>query len=327
MKKSSSLKNNLTIILSFIFVAVMAAQVKAQEKAIASLAQPGYYHMILGDIEITALSDGTIPQDLNALLKDAKPGEVSELLTKNYQSSTIECSVNAYLIKTGGKLILIDVGTSGVFGPGLGHLTENLAKAGYKPEQIDAILLTHIHMDHIGGLMNGDQITFPNAQVYISKLEADYWLNAANKAKSAPAMQRFFDDAALKLSPILKAGKLKTFDFGAELFPGITPIASFGHTPGHSFYAVESKGQKIIFWGDISVSAPVQFADPDITSVYDYNPKEAAATRKKALAEAAKNGYWVAVSHISFPGIGHIITNGTSYNWAPINYSSNGVGQ
>lgn len=292
-----------------------------------SLNQPGYYHMALGDFEVIALSDGTTPQKLNELLTNAKPGEVERLLKQHYQASIIECSVNAYLVKANGKLILIDAGTSDVYGLALGHIAEGLNKAGYKPEQIDAILLTHIHMDHIGGLMNGDKIAFPNATVYISKIEADYYLNPANKAKAAEGAKRFFDGAEQKLRPILTAGKLRTFDFDGELFPGIIPIASFGHTPGHSFYVVESQGEKMLFMGDVLVSDAVQLPEPSVTSVYDYDAGQAAVTRKKALAEAADAGYWVGVSHISFPGIGHIRVDGKGYVWVPVNYSASGNGQ
>lgn len=310
-----------------LFAAALTFSAHAQNSDLQKFSQPGYYEMALGDLKVVALSDGTVPQKLNELLKDAKPGEVKKLLNDNFQTETLECSVNAYLVKTGSKVILIDAGTSDIYGPSLGHLTASLEKIGYKPEQIDAILLTHIHMDHIGGLTKGDQLTFPNADVYISKIEADYYLNSSNKEKAPESMKNFFDGAVLKLSPIKKAGKLKTFEFGTEIFPGITPIASHGHTPGHSFYALESKGQKLMFWGDIIVSDVVQFANPSITSVYDYDRKEAMITRKKALEDAAAKGYWVAISHSSFPGIGHIRAEDKKFKLIPINYSSNGSGQ
>ena len=299
----------------------------AQNSTQQKFSQPGYYEMALGDVQVVALSDGTARQNLNELLKDAKPGEIKQLMNDNFQTETLECSVNAFLIKSGDKVILIDAGTSDIYGPSLGHLTASLEKNGYKPEQIDAVLLTHIHMDHIGGLTKGDELTFPNADVYISNIEADYYLNPSNKEKAPEAMKRFFDGAVLKLSPIIKAGKLKTFKFGTEILPGIRPVASPGHTPGHSFYALESKGQKMLFWGDIMVSDVVQFANPLITSVYDHDRKEAMITRKKALEDAAQKGYWVAVSHSSFPGIGHIRAEDKKFKLVPINYSSNGAGQ
>ena len=182
-------------------------------------------------------------------------------------------------------------------------------------------------MDHIGGLTKGDQLIFPNADVYISKTEADYYLSSSNKEKAPESMKMFFDGAVLKLSPIIKAGKLKTFELGNEILPGIKSVASTGHTPGHSFYALESRGQKIMFWGDIMVSDVVQFANPLITSVYDYDRREAMITRKKALEDAAAKGYWVAISHSLFPGIGHIRADDKKFKLIPINYSSNGTGQ
>ena len=140
-------------------------------------------------------------------------------------------------------------------------------------------------------------------------------------------MKPYFEQALLKMNPYVKAGKVKTFEYGKELFPGILPIATPGHTPGHSFYQVSSKGESIVFWGDVMHSAAVQFAHEDVTIVYDVNPKEAALTRKKAFADAAKNKYWVASDHISFPGIGHITAEGTGYKWFPVNYSASGHGQ
>jgi Zn-dependent hydrolases, including glyoxylases len=283
--------------------------------------------MRLGDMDIIALSDGTAPQDLLKLLTNRKPGEVERISAANYQTTTIECSVNVYLLKTAGKLILIDAGTSNIYGPQLGHLRQSLANAGYKPEQIDAVLLTHIHMDHIGGIIDRDTPIFPNATVYISSEEASFWLNPANKNKAAKEQVGFFDGAQLKLAPIQKLGKLKTFEFGKELFPGITPLAGLGHTPGHTFYQVESGRDKILFVGDILVSQPVQFASPQISSIYDLNPQQSIDTRIEAFKAASTNGYWVAISHASFPGIGHIGGAGKSFRWIPINYSSKGVGQ
>lgn len=145
-------------------------------------------------------------------------------------------------------------------------------------------------MDHIGGLLTGDQLTFPNADIYLSKTEADYYLNPANKERIPEGMKRFFDGAVQKLTPIDKAGKLKTFAFGRDLFPGIKPVASTGHSAGHTFYAVQSKGQTMLFWGDIILSDIIQFTDPKVTSVYDHDKLASITVRKKALNEAAAKG-------------------------------------
>lgn len=292
-----------------------------------TLVQAGYYQMQIGDIGIVALSDGTISQDLNQLLTNTKPGEVKKLTDLNFQEPIVEASVNAYLFEVDGKLILVDAGTSDLYGPSLGHLPASFAKAGYKPEDVDAILITHIHTDHTGGLMDGDRRVFPNATVYVSQKEYDFWLTPDNYTNASKELKPYFEQAVLKMSPYVKAGKVKTFSYGKEIFPGVLPVASPGHTPGHSFYQVSSKGETIMFWGDIMHSAAVQFSDPDVTIVYDVDPKTAASARKKAFSEAAKGKFWIAADHLSFPGIGHIRQNGKGYSWFPVNYTTTGKGQ
>ncbi len=282
--------------------------------------QAGYFHLQIGDVDVIALSDGTIPQQLHQLLQHTKPGEIDGLLSKDFQSDPVELSVNAYLIKSGDQLILVDAGTAGYYGPSLGHLTESLARAGYKPEQINAVLITHIHIDHTGGLMNGPQMVFPNATIYISKPEVDFWFSPENIQKAPENLKAYYAQAQTSVGPYLKAGKVKTFEYGAALLPGITPIATPGHTPGHCCYALESKHQKIVFWGDIMHAASIQFSDPAVTIVYDVDQPAAAAQRQAAFADAATNGYWIAGDHLSFPGIGHIRAEGAGYVYVPANY-------
>lgn len=299
----------------------------ASAQSTHTIAQPGYYRMQLGGFEVIALSDGTIPQDLPKLLTNTHPGEIERLLNFNYQQSPVETSVNTYLVKANNKLLLIDAGTAGAYGPTLGHMLESLSNAGYKPEQIDAVLLTHIHPDHTGGLMQDGKMAFPNATIYISKPEVDFWFSEENKQKATGDLKAYFDFAEKNVGPYLKAGKVKTFTAGARLFPGITPLASPGHTPGHTFYALESKGQKLVFMGDIMHAAAVQLADPSVTIRYDVDPKAAAAARKAAFANAVKDNYWIAIDHVSFPGIGHLRADGAKYSWIPANYSSYASGE
>jgi glyoxylase-like metal-dependent hydrolase (beta-lactamase superfamily II) len=313
VKKLIKKMNSVAVLLILFGIVTIQIPVKAQSTSF--IRQTGFYRMKVGSFEITALLDGTLPQNLDELLKGAKPGEIKSIMAAHGETSIMNCDVNAYLINTGSKLILIDAGTADAYGPSLGHLTERLKEAGYNPGQIDAVLLTHCHMDHIGGLLSGDNIVFPNADIYISKREAEYYLSPANKEKAPEAMKPFFDSAIQKLGPIAKAGKLKTFEFGKELFPGVIAVQGLGHTAGHTFYVAKSKGQKIVFWGDIVLSDLVQFADLKVNSVYDYHDSVAAETRIQALSDAAKSRYWVAVSHIAFPGIGKIRRKGQGYHF------------
>ena len=282
---------------------------------------PGYYRMMLGDFEVTALSDGTVNLPVRDLLTNIKPAAIDKALAKSYLKNPLETSVNGYLINTGEKLVLIDTGAAGLFGPTLGNLVTNLKAAGYQPEQVDEIYITHMHADHVGGLMAGDKIVFPNATVRADQHDADFWLSQANLDKAADGDKGFFKGAMASLNPYVKAGKFKAFDGNTDLLPGIKAIVTAGHTPGHSIYAVESKGQKLVLWGDLMHVASVQFENPAVTIKFDTDSKNAAVQRKKAYAEAAKQGYLVAAAHLSFPGIGHVSVNGKGYTWLPVNYT------
>jgi glyoxylase-like metal-dependent hydrolase (beta-lactamase superfamily II) len=282
---------------------------------------PAYYRMMLGDFEVTALSDGTVALPINKILTNITAAKVDKTLAKSRLKSPLETSVNAYLINTGTKLVLIDTGAAGLFGPTLGNLLANLKAAGYQPEQVDEVYITHMHPDHVGGLMAGDKLAFPNAIVRADKRDADFWLSQANLDKAPAAAKGFFQGAMASLNPYVKADKFKPFDGNTELVPGIKSIATYGHTPGHAIYSVESKGEKLVLWGDLMHVAAVQFENPAVTIQFDTSSSAAAVQRKKAYADAAKGGYLVGVSHVSFPGIGRLRAEGKGYVYLPVNYT------
>lgn len=283
---------------------------------------PGYYRMMLGDFEVTALSDGTVDLPVDKLLSNAKPGQVQKALQRAYLNAPLETSVNSYLINTGTKLVLIDTGAAGLFGPTLGKLLAHLKAAGYQPEQVDEVYITHLHPDHVGGLLFEGKAAFPNAIVRMDKHDADFWLSVEQMAKAPAEAKGFFQGAQAAVKPYQEAGRVQPFEGSVELVPGIRTQTTPGHTPGHSFYVVESKGQKLVIWGDLMHVAAVQFPDPAVTIAFDTDSKAAAPQRKKAFADAAKNGYLVAIAHVSFPGIGRLRAEGKGYQWLPVNYSS-----
>ena len=281
---------------------------------------PGYYRFRLGDFRITVLSDGTAPRDLPKIM--SKPDVVRAAFDHAHQALPVELSINCYLIDTGSKRILVDTGAGELFGPTSGYLVANLRSAGYAPEDIDIVLLTHIHGDHSGGLSIGGKPVFPNAIVYVDKRDPAHWLSATEEAK-APARRRVtFEQSHQTVDPYVKAGRLKTFDGPTELFPGIRSVSEYGHTPGMSGYMIESKGQRLLLWGDIIHAAEVQFPDPSITIDYDVDPAAAATTRRKVLEDAANHGYLVGGAHLSFPGIGHVSAESGRYTWAPAPYQA-----
>ena len=290
-----------------------APQVKTQA--------PGYYRLMLGDFEVTALSDGTVALPVDKLLTNTTAEKSTKALARSFLKAPVDTSVNGYLVNTGTQLILIDTGAAGLFGPTLGNLAANLKSAGYQPEQVDEIYITHMHADHVGGLMNGAKLAFPNATVRADQHDADFWLSQANLDKAPADAKGFFQGAMASLNPYVAAGKFKPFNGDTELVPGIKAMAAPGHTPGHSIYLVESQGKKLVLWGDLMHVAAVQFDDPSVTIQFDTDSKNAAIQRKRAYAEAAQQGYLVGSSHVSFPGLGHLRAEGKGYAWVPLNYS------
>ena len=282
---------------------------------------PGYYRMLLGDFEITALSDGTLPLDVKKILTNTSPVRVDQLLKRSFLADPVETSVNAFLVNTGSRLVLIDTGSGNLFGPTLGNLVNSLKAAGYQPEQVDEIYITHMHADHVGGLMAGDRLAFPNAVLRADQRDADYWLSQANLDAAPESAKGFFKGAMASVNPYIAAGRFKPFDGGGELTPGITAVSTYGHTKGHTMYVVESKGQKLAVLGDLMHVAAVQFPNPSVTIQFDTDPKLAAVQRKKVYADGAKQRFWLAVAHLPFPGIGHIRTDGQGYVYVPANYS------
>jgi glyoxylase-like metal-dependent hydrolase (beta-lactamase superfamily II) len=297
---------------------------------------PGFYRMILGDFEITALLDGTHPFPAAEVLTTTNPGsssgraklfeknlkEANDLLAAADVTAPTEGSINAFLVNTGTKLILIDSGAGTLYGSCCGHLIDNLRASGYQPEQVDEVLLTHLHADHVGGIAPSGAIAFPNAIIRSSKIDADYWLNDTNENAAQAFLRPMFEGDKASLKPYIASGRYQPFSGDQEIEPGIRAISAPGHTPGHTSYSIESRGQKLLVWGDIVHVAPIQFPDPSVTVKYDNNEDQAAKEREQIFADAAKQRYWIGAAHISFPGLGHIGRRTDRFIWIPSEYTT-----
>jgi glyoxylase-like metal-dependent hydrolase (beta-lactamase superfamily II) len=178
-----------------------------------------------------------------------------------------------------------------------------------------------MHGDHVGGLVRDGQRTFPNAVVRAGKADADFWLSKANMDKAPADKKGFFQGAMASINPYVEAGKFKAIEGNGQLVPGVSAMAEHGHTPGHTIYMVESRGQKLALIGDLIHVAAVQMDNPQVTIGFDSDEKLAYAARKKVFDEAAKNGWLVGGAHLQFPGLGHLQTQGKGYRWVPVNYT------
>lgn len=300
-------------------VAVATPPVALAAAPMVKTQAPGYYRLMLGDVEVTAISDGTVDLPVDKLLHEPA-ARTTAALAHQHLKAPLETSVNAFLINTGSRLVLVDVGAGGLFGPTLGKVVENLKVAGYTPEQVDDIVITHLHPDHVGGLVAQGVPAFPNAVVHADRRDTDFWLSK-DKQNAAPADAKgFFDGAMASLQPYGAAGKLKPFDAGAEVVPGVKSLAAYGHTPGHTVYAVESRGEKLLLIGDLIHVAAVQMREPGVTIAFDTDPTKARAARLAAFSQAAKDGAVIGASHLQFPGLGRLQKAGKGFQWVPVNY-------
>lgn len=284
---------------------------------------PGYYRMRLGDWEITALSDGTVALPLTQIYQGLSEAEIGAYLKGHFVTDDTEVSVNAYLVNTGERLVLIDAGTGSIMGPSLGKLVTSIEDAGYRAEQIDDVILTHIHADHSGGLTTAEGArVYENAILHVNETEVAFWLEASPQAVADPVLGPQIAQAHANIDPYIAAKKLRSFANDASPLPGIGSIHRPGHTPGHSSIVLESQGEKLVVWGDIAHGDALQFDQPEVTVSFDTDPAHAMETRAQAFAEAADQGYLVAGAHHSFPGIGRIRRDETNFDWVPLTYKA-----
>jgi len=311
---------NLRCVLATVAFVVLATAVQAQpvqNQPAIEVQGAGTYSFRIGDTVVTALSDGSVPQDLHKLLVGTTNARTDALLRTGFQANPVEASINVFLFKISGRTVLVDTGSGDLFPKGLGgKLLESLAAAGVRPEEITDVLITHAHGDHMGGLVRDGNMAFPNATVHVAKADVDFFQDRSNSAKAHYGMN-YFDDYFASLKRYVDAGKVKTFEGEAEIMPGVQAEVHPGHTPGSAFYTLQSKGESIVFVGDIFHVSSGQFTDPSITITYDVDPARLASVRKKAFADFSRDRTLIAVPHASFPGVGHVRRVSSGYEWAP----------
>lgn len=278
------------------------------------------YSLRVGTLVITALCDGYLDLDLNTFIIPQE-GASQFALEEYSKNSSIKIPINVYLINTGSKLVLIDAGLAGLYETPTGLLVDSLRRAGYGLEHIDMILITHLHPDHVGGLLTKEGCrAFPNAVVYVAHSEAAFWLDGEEEAVASDDSRPVFSLARAILKPYRDAGKLVLFCGHDELDGGIKAVSLPGHTPGHTGFLFESCNHTIIFLGDTVHCHDMQCAQPAISSIFDTNQKQAIESRKKIFEYAATNNIIVGNAHIPFPGIGWVqkAENDGCYAWKAV---------
>lgn len=281
---------------------------------------PGFYRHKLGALEVTVVSDGTLTLESGLFAGDAAGAEQLLKAAHVPNGKAIPTPLNTWLINTGDKTILVDTGGGAAFAPTVGRLPKNLAAAGVDPAAIDAVVITHMHPDHVPGLLAADgRMLFPNAIVHVHGDEYAFWMSDEMRAKTPEQFRVFFDMARAAIKPYMDAGKVQMCKDGTQFAPGVTAAALPGHTVGHTMVRVSSAGDDLLIFGDIVHCAALQFPDPERSVAFDNDPPLALANRKKVFDMVATDRLLFSGGHLPFPGLGHATkAAGGGYVYVPL---------
>lgn len=276
---------------------------------------PGVYHHKVGDIVVTAISDGFLDGNLD-VLRNIEQDEARAILTANFRPAR-RTAVNCFLIHSAGRTALLETGCGSYMAATGGQLLKNLAAAGVDPKSIETVMLTHMHPDHSAGLTNmttGER-NFPNAELVMHENEPKHWFDDAAMARGNDREKKmFFQAGREQVEPYRNRWRL--FQKG-EVFPGVTAMPFHGHTPGHTGYLISSGGQQLLIWGDIVHVPEVQTARPEVCMAFDTDIGAAEATRRRVFDMVTTDKLLVTGMHLHFPGFTHLIRDGSGYRLIP----------
>lgn len=290
----------------------MAAQPLSGQQA------PAFYRFKVGALEVTAINDGFFRFPVEGFIRNASLDDVKSVLGAAFQpTDQLIIPFTTLVVNTGSKLVLIDTGNGNSGAPTSGSWMTNFKAAGFDPNNVDTILISHFHGDHINGLRLKDgSAVFPKAEVMVPETEWTFWTNPDNANSAPDRVKANFANVKRVFDPIAK--DITRFGWGKEPVTGITTIDAHGHTPGHTTFALSSGSGRLLVMSD-TTNNPILFArHPEWSAVFDMNGEDAIKTRRKMLDMAATDRMQVSFYHAAFPATGHIAKDGNGFNMVPM---------
>lgn len=276
---------------------------------------PSVYHRRIGEILVTAIGDGVVYRDHDMML-DVSQESADVLLAAAFRQR-FQLSINTFLVQTEQHTVLIDTGSGHFLGATAGRMLANLSQSGVLPDEIDMVLLTHMHPDHSAGLTDPEtsEPIFPAAELVFDERESKHWFDEKNRARATEREQFFmFDLARSQVHPYID--RIRPI-VNAEIVPGITAIPCPGHTPGHTAFMISSHSEQLLIWGDVVHMPEVQFPQPQVSMVVDVDPAMAAQSRIQMFDMAASERLLVTGMHLHYPGFGYVDRRENNYHFVP----------
>ncbi|MDR3495891.1 MAG: MBL fold metallo-hydrolase [Ancalomicrobiaceae bacterium] len=282
---------------------------------------PGVYRRNIGDIRVATVNDGKYPTAFDHII-GVDAARCRQAHEAAHAPTPPWLTIDTFLVDTGDRLMLVDSGFAGA-GPTTGRLVSNLALLGVKPADIDAILMTHLHADHVGGLTDENgQRAFANAELVVHEDEIAFWEDEGTLSRLVELQKPDFGRAQKALNAY--RGRTRAVRTNEEVASGVSATPTPGHTPGHSAWRISSGDETLLIWGDMVHLPSIQFAIPEASVIYDVDPDAAAQSRRHVLDMAAADQILVAGIHLSFPGYGWVRktpSGGFAYvaeTWTPV---------